>query len=99
LNWKIVAPGTITFARGEPLAQLVPVPHATFRDSSLVEAPLSSEPELEARMNEWVAERGRRASERTTTHHLYRKAEGIAEHLNKVPVPKLTHRESDDSRP
>ncbi len=93
LNWKVVAPGIVTFVRGEPLAQLVPVPHATFRNSTLVEAPLSSEPKLEAGMNQWIAERSRLAGERTATHHLYRKAEGIAEHLSKVPVPKLTRQE------
>jgi hypothetical protein len=29
LNWKLVEPGTVMFARGESLGQLVPVPHAT----------------------------------------------------------------------
>jgi Family of unknown function (DUF6065) len=98
LNWKVVTPGTVTFAPGEPLAQLVPVAHATFRDSSLVEAPLSSEPKLEAEMNQWVAERGRRSGEKTATHHFYRKAEGIAEHLVKVPVPKLIRLDIEGSK-
>ena len=31
LNWKLVEPGTVVFAQGESLGQLVPVPHATFR--------------------------------------------------------------------
>ena len=99
LNWKVVEPGVIHFKRGEPLAQLVPVPHGTFRGSTLVEAPLSSEPDLEAEMNQWVAERRLRSGERTATHHLYRKAEGIAEHLTKVTVPKLSKRDSGDSKP
>ena len=93
LNWKVVAPGVLTFARGEPLAQLLPVPHGTFRDSTLVEAPIASEPALQDGMNRWVAERHRRSTEKTTTHHLYRKAEGVEEHLTKVAVPKLTRRE------
>jgi hypothetical protein len=98
LNWKVVAPGTVTFAPGEPLAQLLPIAHDTFRDSSLVEAPLSSEPKLEAEMSQWVAERSRRSGERIATHHLYRKAEGIAEHLAKIPVPKLTRRGIEGSQ-
>ena len=40
------------------------------------------------------AEDERRAKEAVTTHHLYRKAAGIAEHLNKVPVPKILRSES-----
>ena len=34
LNWKLVEPGTVVFARGESLGQLVPVPHATFQDAT-----------------------------------------------------------------
>ena len=95
LNWKILAPWDDHLRPGRAARP------ACFRSPTLlirmrawVEAPLSSEPKLEAQMNEWVAERGRRATERTTTHHLYRKADGVTEHLNKVPVPKLTRRES-----
>ena len=79
----------MTFGRGEPLGQLVPVPHATFRDATAVEAPLGNDPEAEAGLLRWQAERQRRAQEKVTTHHLYRKAEGIDDHLVRVPVPAL----------
>ena len=36
LNWKLIEPGTVHFARGESLAQLVPVPHVTFDDSRAI---------------------------------------------------------------
>ena len=39
LNWKLIEPGVVTFAQGESLAQLVPVPHGTF--SSAPDDPLS----------------------------------------------------------
>ena len=90
LNWKVVTPGVVTFARGEPLAQIVPVPHFTFRESTAIEVPVESDPDARDQMARWVAERERRSNEKVTTHHLYRKADGIAEHLNKVPVPKIT---------
>lgn len=92
LNWKLVAPGVVTFARGEPLGHLVPVPHATFQGANAVEAPLGSDPEAEAGLLHWQAERQRRAQEKVTTHHLYRKAEGIEDHLVRVPVPELKRR-------
>ena len=40
INWKVVEPGTVFFARGESLGQLVPVPHRTFHDSTALEAPI-----------------------------------------------------------
>ena len=42
LNWKLVEPGTVEFAEGESLGQLVPVPHATFREATAVEAPIAA---------------------------------------------------------
>jgi hypothetical protein len=87
LNWKLVEPGTVVFAKGESLGQLVPVPHATFRDSSAVEAPVDVEPETAAELLRWHEARLERAATPVTTHRLYRKAEGIEEHLVKVDVP------------
>ena len=40
INWKLIEPGTVVFARGESLGQLVPVPHATFEGSTALEAPI-----------------------------------------------------------
>jgi hypothetical protein len=89
LNWKLIEPGTVSFASGESLGQLVPVPHGTFRNARAVEFPLTTLPETAAELQRWTAERQRRASERVTTHHLYRKAESIPDHLARVPVPPL----------
>lgn len=87
LNWKLVEPGTITFARGESLGQLVPVPHATFRDAAAVEVPVDVDPASAAELLRWHEARRERAQTPVTTHRLYRKAEGIEEHLAKVAVP------------
>ncbi len=89
LNWKIVTPGIVAFKRGEPLAQLVPVPHATFQGARAVEAPISSDPDAAEGLLRWQSERQRRADQKVTTHHLYRKAEGIDNHLVRVPVPPV----------
>ena len=90
LNWMLAAPGTAGFARGESLAQLVPVPHATFRGATAVEVPLlHAEPEAEAELKRWLAERRRLAAGPVRTHKLYRKAEGIEDHLVTVPVPPV----------
>jgi hypothetical protein len=90
LNWKVVQPGVVTFARGESLGQLVPVPHGTFLGAVAVEEPVSGRPEVEAELLRWQEERQRRAAERFASHQLYRKAEGIPEHLSRVPVPPLS---------
>jgi hypothetical protein len=89
LNWKIVEPGSVTFAKGESLGQLVPVPHATFPGATAVEAPLGSEPETMAELLRWRAERRRIATQPVRTHRLYRKAESIPDHLVRIPVPPL----------
>ena len=55
LNWKVVEPGVVTFARGESLGQLVPVPHATFQDALARESPLGAvEPEAAAELLRWL---------------------------------------------
>jgi hypothetical protein len=88
LNWKLLEPGTVTFARGESLAQLVPVPHATFRDAVARESPIGAvEPAAAEELLRWRAERRRLASNTVKTHRLYLKAEEIEEHLTRVPVP------------
>jgi hypothetical protein len=99
LNWKIVSPGIVGFARGEPLGQLVPVPHATFQQATVVESPITSDPEAEAGLLRWQAERQRRANEKVTTHHLYRKAEGVADHIVRVGVPTVEHKGWDKPPP
>src|SRR4051812_20113430 len=76
LNWKVVEPGVVAFSKGESLGQLVPVPHGTFRGATAVEVPLRSEPETEAELLRWLAERRRVAREPVVTHKLYRKADG-----------------------
>ncbi len=90
LNWKLIEPGEVRFEKGESLAQLVPVPHQTFAGSSARESPIGlAEPEAAKEMLEWLAERRRIRGEASTTHSLYRSAEGVENHLTKVGVPKV----------
>jgi hypothetical protein len=95
LNWKIVEPGTVTFARGESLGQLVPVPHGTFRGATAREVPIQAEPESEAELLRWLARRRQVAREPVVTHKLYRKAEGIPDHLVRVSVPPVSPTEDE----
>jgi hypothetical protein len=88
LNWKLIEPGEVSFARGESLAQLVPVPHATFQDASAIEAPINAvEPEAGADLLRWLEERKRIAATNRPTHRLYLKAEEVEGHLTKLSVP------------
>jgi len=95
LNWKLIEPGTVVFAKGQRLAQLVPVPHGTFQNATAVERPLDTAPELAAAMTAWRDERQRRANEPEQKHLLYRKAPEIEGHLVRVPVPPV---EADHKR-
>lgn len=98
LNWKLVHPGTVEFAKGESLGQLVPVPHGTFLNASALEQPiLEAEPAAAHELERWLAERRRRA-EVGEIHRLYRKAEGIDEHLNKLNVPPFEPPGGADTR-
>jgi hypothetical protein len=87
LNWKIVEPGTVTFARGESLGQIMPVPHNTFQDASAVEAPIMTEPKAAEELIRWRQKRRDLIGQPVTQHKLYRKAEGIDDHLVKLSVP------------
>ena len=90
LNWKLIEPGEVSFAAGESLGQLVPVPHETFRDASAIEAPINDvEPEAGAELLRWLDERRRISSGPVATHRLYLKAEEIEGHLTRVPVPAV----------
>jgi len=96
LNWKIVEPGTVAFRAGESLGQLVPVLHSTFRGATAEEVPiLHAEPDAAEELLRWRAERRGRAqaeAEAGRTHQLYRKAEGIPDHLASVDVPPVERR-------
>jgi hypothetical protein len=90
MNWKLVEPGVVHFARGESLGQLVPVPHATFEGASALEAPIGLlEPEAARDLLEWLERRQQLAGQKRNMHLLYRKAEGIDDHLRKVDVPAI----------
>jgi hypothetical protein len=90
MNWKLVEPGTVTFAEGESLGQLVPVPHATFQGATAQEAPIGLlEPDGARELLEWQERRRQLRGQPVRVHHLYRKAEGIEEHLQRVPVPAI----------
>ena len=65
LNWKLLEPGTVVFARGESLGQLVPVPHLTFQDAKATEAPIGLlEPKAAEELLKWQ-ERRRQIAGRT----------------------------------
>jgi hypothetical protein len=90
LNWKLVEPGMVTFAEGESLGQLIPVPHATFQDSTATEAPIGLlEPDAARELLEWREQRRQLTEQKVRVHHLYRKAEGIEDHIQRVPVPPI----------
>jgi hypothetical protein len=90
INWKLVEPGEVAFARGESLGQLVPVPHATFEGASALEAPIGLlEPDAARELLEWLDRRQRLVGQEKNVHHLYRTAEGIEDHLRKVGVPAI----------
>jgi hypothetical protein len=90
VNWKLIEPGTVFFAQGESLGQLVPVPHATFQDSTALEAPIGQlEPHAAKELLEWQERRRQLVDQKINVHHLYRKAEGIEEHLQRVSVPSI----------
>jgi hypothetical protein len=90
INWKLIEPGTVSFARGESLGQLVPVPHATFQDSTALEAPIGLlEPHAAKELLEWQVQRRLLAGQKVNVHHLYRKAEGVGEHIQTVTVPPI----------
>jgi len=90
MNWKLIEPGTVSFARGESLGQLVPVPHATFQDSTALEAPIGLlEPHAAKELLEWQERRRLLAGQKVNVHHLYRKAEGVGEHIQSVNVPPI----------
>jgi hypothetical protein len=89
LNWKMIEPGRVEFSKGDPLGQLVPVPHDSFTHALAVEAPLESDPDTAIKMKNWQDERAKRAAESTTTHQYYRKAEGVPDHLHKIRVPAV----------
>lgn len=90
LNWKLVEPGTVVFAQGESLGQLVPVPHLTFQNAKATEAPIGLlEPKAAEDLLRWQEKRRLIAGQKDNIHHLYRKAEGVDEHLQRVSVPPM----------
>ena len=90
LNWKLIEPGMIRFARGESVGQLVPVPHSTFIGASATESPIfTAEPEAAAELMRWREERRRIMPTNRPTHRRYLKAEDVEDHLTKIPVPPV----------
>ena len=90
VNWKLVFPGTVRFSTGESIGQLIPVPHATFQDSTASEAPIGLlEPKAAKELTEWQVRRQQLAGQKVNVHQLYRKADGIEDHLTRVAVPAV----------
>jgi hypothetical protein len=99
LNWKIVEPGTVVFAKGESLAQLFPVAHGTFAQSRAIEAPIGLiDPAAAAELLRWREERRRIAESSPNVHRLYRRAEGVDSHLQRVSVPEVEPIRPGDSK-
>jgi hypothetical protein len=100
LNWKLVEPGTVVFAKGESLAQLVPIPHGTFVDARAMEAPIDLvEPRAARELLRWREERRRIAESDVNIHRLYRRAEGVEGHLQRVPVPEVGPFKAEEGNP
>ena len=98
LNWKLVEPGTVVFRQGESLGQLLPVPHLTFQDAAATEAPIGLlEPEAAQELLKWQEKRRLIAGQKDNVHHLYRKAEGVEEHFQRVTVPPFRIINSDEA--
>jgi hypothetical protein len=98
LNWRVLEPGTVVFAKGESLAQLLPVPHETFKNSSARESPIGLvEPAAAKELLRWRQERRRIAHEEVNIHRFYRRAEGVEGHLQRVPVPEVEKMNLDGS--
>lgn len=98
INWKLIEPGVARFHEGESLVQLVPVPHATFQGAVASESPIAAaEPESARELLRWLAERRRIEKEDVRTHKLYRKAEGVLDHVVKLSVPEIPPLEEPQS--
>jgi len=98
LNWKLVQPGTVVFRQGESLGQLLPVPHLTFEDATATEAPIGLlEPEASAELLKWQEKRRQIAGQRDNVHHLYRKAEGVDEHVQRISVPTFRSIDTEEA--
>ncbi len=90
INWKLIEPGTVVFAKGESLGQLVPTPHATFEGAKALEAPIGLvEPEAAQELLRWQEARRQLQGQEINVHRLYRRAEGIEDHLQKARVPEV----------
>jgi hypothetical protein len=100
INWKLVEPGSVVFAKGESLAQLVPVPHETFAGARAWEAPIGFvEPQAGQELLKWLKRRRQIASEAVSIHRLYRRAEGVQGHLQRVPVPDVEPHDAAGGNP
>jgi Family of unknown function (DUF6065) len=98
LNWKLVQPGTVVFRQGESLGQLLPVPHLTFEDAAATEAPIGLlEPQAAEELLKWQEKRRQIAGQRDNVHHLYRKAEGVEEHVQRVGVPAFRSIDTEEA--
>lgn len=54
MNWKLTRPGlNVEFKRGEPICMIVPIPRGLAESLEPQQAPISSNPELEAEYGKW----------------------------------------------
>lgn len=57
MNWRFTAPGSVSFAAGEPFAMIMPVPHAAIDEFEPVIEDLATNPELRERSYAWQQSR------------------------------------------
>jgi hypothetical protein len=57
MNWQMTRPGTVRFAKGEPICQVFPVPHAFLEQVEPEIRDLADDPELQAQALAWKARR------------------------------------------
>ncbi|KQT61571.1 hypothetical protein ASG52_01415 [Methylobacterium sp. Leaf456] len=57
MNWRFTRPGSVTFAKGDPIGFVVPIPHLLLDAIQPTIRPLDDDPELKAQYEAWQADR------------------------------------------
>jgi hypothetical protein len=57
MNWHFTRPGYVSFKKGEPMAFIMPVPHAGYEAIEPIVKSIKTEPELERQFHAWRTSR------------------------------------------
>ncbi len=57
MNWRFTAPGTVSFAAGEPFCFVMPIPHTAIDECEPIIKSLDADPEFKARNKDWQVSR------------------------------------------